>query len=84
MQILDGAAVSKHILEQIKADTAALVATGARAPHLAAVLVGEDPASQVYVGSKVRTCDRTGPAGSMPADRSGIQFRPAASQDTRN
>ncbi len=65
MQILDGAAVSKHILEQIKADTAKLVATGERAPHLAAVLVGEDPASQVYVGSKVRTCEDLGYGSTM-------------------
>ncbi len=60
MQILDGAAVSAHILEGIKAETAGIVAAGNRAPHLAAILVGENPASQVYVGSKVRTCESLG------------------------
>lgn len=60
MQILDGAAVSAHIREQIKAEAAQMAAAGGRAPHLAAILVGNDPASQVYVSSKVRTCDDLG------------------------
>jgi methylenetetrahydrofolate dehydrogenase (NADP+) / methenyltetrahydrofolate cyclohydrolase len=60
MQLLDGAAVSAHILQQIKSETAQMTASGQRAPHLAAILVGEDAASQVYVGSKVRTCEELG------------------------
>ena len=60
MQILDGAKVSAHIREQIKAEAAQMLAAGQRAPHLAAVLVGSDPASEVYVGSKVRTCEELG------------------------
>jgi methylenetetrahydrofolate dehydrogenase (NADP+)/methenyltetrahydrofolate cyclohydrolase len=60
MQILDGAGVSAHILQGIQAETASLLAAGKRAPHLAAILVGEDPASRVYVGSKVRTCESLG------------------------
>lgn len=60
MQILDGAAVSAHILQGIQAETAGLQAAGKRSPHLAAILVGEDAASQVYVGSKVRTCESLG------------------------
>ena len=60
MQILDGTAVSAHIREQIKAESMQMLADGKRAPHLAAILVGHDPASQVYVGSKVRTCEELG------------------------
>jgi len=60
MQLLDGSVASAHIREQIKADTQQMVAAGNRAPHLAAILVGEDAASRVYVGSKVRTCEELG------------------------
>ena len=60
MQILDGAAVSAHILQGIKEETALMLEEGRRAPHLAAILVGDDAASQVYVSSKVRTCGEIG------------------------
>ena len=60
MQLMDGAAVAAHIKEGIKTEAAALLAATGRAPHLAAVLVGEDAASQVYVGSKVKTCAELG------------------------
>ena len=60
MQILDGAAVSTHIKAQLREEGEALKNRLGRAPHLAAVLVGEDPASHVYVGSKVRTCEELG------------------------
>lgn len=65
MQLLDGAAVSAHIREQIKKDTDALLAKDLRAPHLAAILVGNDPASQVYVSNKVRTCESLGFGSTM-------------------
>jgi len=60
MQILDGAAVSAHIKASIKTEGEALAEKLGRTPHLAAVLVGDDAASQVYVGSKVRTCEELG------------------------
>ena len=60
MQILDGAAVSAHIKSGLREEGEAVRASLGRAPHLAAVLVGNDPASQVYVGSKVRTCEELG------------------------
>jgi methylenetetrahydrofolate dehydrogenase (NADP+)/methenyltetrahydrofolate cyclohydrolase len=60
MQLLDGSLVSAHIKGQIKSEAAGMTAKGGRAPHLAAILVGEDAASQVYVGSKVRTCEELG------------------------
>lgn len=60
MQILDGAAVSAHIKKGLRAEGEEIKRRLGRAPHLAAVLVGDDPASQVYVGSKVRTCEELG------------------------
>jgi len=60
MQILDGTAVAAHIKEQLKHEAEALKARGLNAPHLAAILVGNNPASEAYVGSKVRTCAELG------------------------
>jgi methylenetetrahydrofolate dehydrogenase (NADP+)/methenyltetrahydrofolate cyclohydrolase len=60
MQILDGLAVSAHIKAQIKEEVASRVGSGHKKPHLAAILVGNDPASEAYVGSKVRTCEELG------------------------
>lgn len=60
MQILDGTAVSAHIKEDIKKEVAELKAHGGKAPHLAAILVGNNPASEAYVGNKVRTCAELG------------------------
>lgn len=60
MTIIDGKQLSKDIKEEIAAEVKALVAGGARKPHLAAVLVGDDPASQVYVRNKVRSCEQVG------------------------
>jgi len=60
MQILDGSLVSAHIKEQIKRDVTDWMATGGKRPHLAAILVGNNPASEAYVGSKVRTCEELG------------------------
>ena len=54
-RILDGKAVAASVLEECRAETAALKAKGVT-PGLAVVLVGNDPASAVYVGSKARTC----------------------------
>ncbi len=60
MQILDGAAVSAHIKEQLRQEVQSLKASGGKTPHLAAVLVGNNPASEAYVGSKVKTCEELG------------------------
>ena len=75
MQILDGAAVSAHIREQIKAEATRMLTEGKRAPHLAAILVGSDPASEVYVGSKVRTCGELGFGSTLLRFDAGISER---------
>lgn len=59
-RILDGKALSEQIKEEIAQEVAEWVAQGNRAPHLAAVLVGEDGASRTYVDHKVRSCARAG------------------------
>jgi methylenetetrahydrofolate dehydrogenase (NADP+) / methenyltetrahydrofolate cyclohydrolase len=58
-QILDGKSVAAAVLDECRVEAAALVARGIT-PGLAVVLVGSDPASQVYVGSKARTCAELG------------------------
>ncbi len=60
MQLLDGKALSRTIQGEIAETVNQLVAQGKRPPHLAAVLVGADPASQVYVRNKVKACERVG------------------------
>ncbi|MGI9526310.1 MAG: bifunctional methylenetetrahydrofolate dehydrogenase/methenyltetrahydrofolate cyclohydrolase FolD [Weeksellaceae bacterium] len=60
MQILDGNKLSKQIREEIKQEVDAILNSGKRAPHLAAVLVGDDPASQSYVRNKIKDCEAVG------------------------
>jgi methylenetetrahydrofolate dehydrogenase (NADP+)/methenyltetrahydrofolate cyclohydrolase len=58
-RIIDGVALAGKIREEVAARTAALVAVGTK-PGLAVVLVGCDPASQVYVKNKVAACQKAG------------------------
>jgi len=58
--VIDGKAFAASITESIAAEVAALKAEGKRAPGLAVVLVGEDPASQVYVRNKGRQTTAVG------------------------
>lgn len=60
MTILDGNALSQQIREEIKAEVEKEIQTGKRRPHLAAVLVGENPASKAYVGMKIKDCEEVG------------------------
>jgi methylenetetrahydrofolate dehydrogenase (NADP+)/methenyltetrahydrofolate cyclohydrolase len=60
MQIIDGKKIASEIKKEIAAKSAAIIDKGDRAPHLVAVLVGEDPASQTYVNSKERDCKEVG------------------------
>jgi methylenetetrahydrofolate dehydrogenase (NADP+)/methenyltetrahydrofolate cyclohydrolase len=58
-RIIDGVALAANIREEVATRTAALVAAGTK-PGLAVVLVGSDPASQVYVKNKVAACQKAG------------------------
>ncbi len=60
MQILDGKIVSQSVKDAVKEKTALLKSTGKKTPHLAAVLVGSDGASETYVASKVKSCEEVG------------------------
>lgn len=57
--MLDGKSVAAAVLDECRKEAEALKSRGTT-PGLAVVLVGDDPASQVYVGSKVRTCGELG------------------------
>ena len=58
--IIDGAAVSSRVRDEVAAGVAELVARGGPVPGLATVLVGSDPASQVYVRNKNQATEKAG------------------------
>jgi len=58
--LIDGKAIAHEVRARVAEEVAALVAAGERAPGLATVLVGEDPASTVYVANKRRACAEAG------------------------
>ena len=60
MKLLDGKLCSEQIRREIKEDVDAIKASGKRPPHLAAILVGDDGASQNYVSMKVKDCEEVG------------------------
>lgn len=59
-KIIDGKAISKQIREEISAERAEFTAKTGITPGLAVIIVGEDPASQVYVRNKRKACDEVG------------------------
>lgn len=59
-QLLDGKAVANRLIQNVADAVASHTNRGGRAPGLAVVLVGDDPASSVYVGSKIKACERAG------------------------
>lgn len=60
MQIIDGKVTAEEIKQEIAQEVQEIKKSGGRAPHLAAILVGTDGASQTYVNGKVKACDRVG------------------------
>ena len=59
-QLLNGKAIAKQIQQEIKSEVAEFSQSHGVVPTLAAVLVGDDPASQVYVRNKERACEKAG------------------------
>ena len=59
MQLIDGKSVSQKVLDECALEVEKIAAKGIK-PGLAVVLVGNDPASKAYVGSKVKTCQKLG------------------------
>jgi methylenetetrahydrofolate dehydrogenase (NADP+) / methenyltetrahydrofolate cyclohydrolase len=60
MQILDGKKAAQAIKDELRLDVAQLVAEGKKIPHLAAILVGQNGASETYVAAKVKACEEVG------------------------
>ncbi len=60
MQILDGKKAAQAIKDQLKLDTAQLSVEGKKSPHLVAILVGNNGASETYVAAKVKACEEVG------------------------
>ncbi|MBX9298760.1 bifunctional methylenetetrahydrofolate dehydrogenase/methenyltetrahydrofolate cyclohydrolase FolD [Chromobacterium piscinae] len=59
-QLIDGKAVAEKLLEKVRAGVEERLGQGKRAPALAVILVGDNPASAVYVGSKKKACEKAG------------------------
>ncbi len=60
MQILDGKKAAQSIKDDLRIDVAQRANEGKKIPHLAAVLVGNNGASETYVAAKVKACEETG------------------------
>ena len=77
MILIDGKQTARDIRAELKAQVEAAVSAGRRAPGLAVILVGEDPASQVYVRNKERACAEAGILSfpyRLPADTTQSAF----------
>jgi methylenetetrahydrofolate dehydrogenase (NADP+)/methenyltetrahydrofolate cyclohydrolase len=76
-RLIDGKAIALTLQQRIRSEVSALVEQGRRRPGLAVVLVGSDPASQIYVRNKRRACDEAGlisMAHDLPASASEAQL----------
>ena len=60
MQLLDGKLVSEKLKNDIAAEAAEFTKQAGRQPHLVAILVGNDGASETYVASKMKNCEKVG------------------------
>jgi len=60
MQLIDGKKIAEEIQLEIAEEVKQMVAAGKRAPHLAAVLVGNDGGSMTYVNAKMKACEKAG------------------------
>lgn len=60
MKLLDGRMLAQQIRNELAEAVLLLTKDGSRAPHLAAILVGDNPASQAYVRNKVKSCEKVG------------------------
>ena len=70
-QILDGSKIREQVFSELKDEMARLATQGIQ-PGLAAVLVGENPASQIYVKSKIAACEELGMASWLHAPPAGV------------
>ncbi len=75
MKLLDGKFVSEKLKLQIKEEAAAFLEKSGRMPHLAAILVGNNGASETYVASKIKNCEAVGFQSTL------IRFEPKVTED---
>lgn len=73
MQLIDGKALSNTIKDELALEVEKLIAEGHKRPHLAAVLVGDDPASGAYVRSKIKSCEKVGFTSTLLRKEADIQ-----------
>ncbi|WP_120511399.1 bifunctional methylenetetrahydrofolate dehydrogenase/methenyltetrahydrofolate cyclohydrolase FolD [Photobacterium salinisoli] len=76
-QIIDGKLISQTVRQEVAARVKARTDAGLRAPGLAVILVGQDPASQIYVGSKRKACEEVGfisRSFDLPADTTEVEL----------
>jgi len=64
-ELIDGKKIAAQVKEELKTEVAKMIDNDERAPHLVAVLVGDDPASQTYVGSKEKAAQNIGMISSV-------------------
>jgi methylenetetrahydrofolate dehydrogenase (NADP+)/methenyltetrahydrofolate cyclohydrolase len=74
-QIIDGKMVAESMKASIAAEVQELISTGKRAPHLVAILVGNNGASETYVANKVKSCEELGFASTL------LRFPPSITED---
>jgi methylenetetrahydrofolate dehydrogenase (NADP+) / methenyltetrahydrofolate cyclohydrolase len=74
MQIIDGKAVADEIKKEIALEVEAILASGKKIPHLVAILVGNNGASETYVANKVKSCEELGFKSSL------LRFPPTISE----
>ena len=75
MQLIDGKAVSNQIKEELAKEVEKIKSEGGKIPHLAAILVGNDGASETYVAHKVKSCEQVGYKSTL------IRFEDTVSED---
>tara|TARA_B100001758_G_C18413208_1_gene617397 strand:- start:114 stop:986 length:873 start_codon:yes stop_codon:yes gene_type:complete len=75
MKILDGKKTSNDIKEELAIEVVKLLSSGGKRPHLAAILVGNDGASETYISAKVKACDKVGFASTL------VRFNDDVSQE---
>ncbi|QIP13963.1 bifunctional 5,10-methylene-tetrahydrofolate dehydrogenase/5,10-methylene-tetrahydrofolate cyclohydrolase [Spirosoma aureum] len=75
MQLLDGKFLSAQIKQEIAAEVAQIREQGGKIPHLVAILVGNNGASETYVASKMKNCEEVGMKSTL------IRFDPSVSEE---
>jgi methylenetetrahydrofolate dehydrogenase (NADP+)/methenyltetrahydrofolate cyclohydrolase len=75
MQLLDGKVLSAQIKQEIAAEVAQIREQGGKIPHLVAILVGTNGASETYVASKMKNCEEVGIKSTL------IRFEPTVTED---